>query len=539
MTLKTHLKNISIRQQKNIWAASLVLSFSFAISAALGLIRERVIYPRFLSCCPQELDVYKAAFKLPDMVFKLLVTGALSASFMPVFLSYSHKDKKHAHLLASTVINVLSIALIISLFFIYIFAWPLSRLLAPGFDQPQLLLMVRLTRILLIAQIFFLVSNFFTSIIQANQIFLVPSLSPILYNLSIILATLFLSPKWGIYGVCLGAVFGAFLHFLIQVPLIFRLGFKYSFSFNTKIEGFRKIVRLMIPRSISTGLGEIESFFSLRWASLLPAGSFALYSLALQLVFLPSRIFSTTISQASLPALSKRLAQNQMVKFKSLVVKILFQALFLSMPVAVIFLIYRLPIIRLVFGSKNFPWAATKKLAQTVIFLSPSIVLQSVIQVLNRAFYAAQNTKTPLNISLKSLGVGLAIAYFLVKFTSLEIFGLAIGITVSNFIQAANLITSFSSKINQLNYKKLIIRFAKILIPSILMALVAWASVRLSDQTIFDTTRTLNLLLLTTTTSVLSFAVYLFVASLFKVKEIKDILKLLKKRSKSFDLSKS
>jgi len=295
----------------------------------------------------------------------------------------------------------------------------------------------------------------------------------------------------------------------------------------------------MIPRSISTGLGEIESFFSLRWASLLPGNRFALYCLALQLVFLPSRIFSTTISQASLPALSKRLAQNQMAKFKSLVVKILFQALFLSMPVAVIFLIYRLPIIRLVFGSKNFPWSATKKLAQTIIFLSPSIVLQSIIQVLNRAFYAAQNTKTPLNISLKSLGVGLAIAYILVKFTSLEIFGLAIGITVSNFIQAADLITSFSSKINHLNYKKLFIRFTKILIPSVLMALVAWASIRLSDQTIFDTTRTLNLLLLTATTSILSLAVYLFVAYLFKVKEIKDILKLLKKRSKLFDLSKS
>lgn len=526
MKLKTLLSNISLKQQKNIWVASLVLSISFAVSAALGLVRERVIYPKFLSCCPHELDVYKAAFKLPDMVFKLLVTGALSASFMPVFLTHLEKDKKHAHLLASSVINVLSLTLLFCLFFIYIFAWPLSIVLAPGFDQYQLLLMVRLTRILLIAQVFFLISNFFTSIIQANQIFLIPSLSPILYNLAIIVCTLFLSPSLGIYGVCIGAVIGSFLHLLIQLPIVLGLGFHYTFTFDTKLDGFKKIVRLMIPRTISTSLSEIESFFSLRWASLLPAGSFALYALALQLVFLPSRIFSTTISQASLPALSKRIAQQKIKKFKSLVVKILFQGLFLSLPITVIFLVYRLPLTRLIFGSRQFPWSATKIIAQTMIFLSPSIFLQSIIQILNRAFYAAHNTRTPLEISIKSLTISLIFTFILVKYTALGIYGLAIGVSISNLIQSVGLITSFSQKIYHLNYKRLVIRFSKIVIPSLVMSIVARTSMKLLDMSIFDTSRTLPLFALICFSSLLSFCVFFICANFLKVKEVSSFNKL-------------
>lgn len=529
MTLRQHLSILSLKKQKSIWLASLVLSISFAISAGLGLVRERVIYPRFLSCCPQELDVYKAAFKLPDIVFKLLVTGALSASFLPVYLSYCHKNKKHAYLLASSVINYLSLALVICLIFIYLFAHPLSSLLAPGFSQSQLLLMVRLTRLLLIAQIFFLISNFLTSIIQANQIFLVPSLSPIFYNLSIIVATLLLSSKWGIYGVCFGAVIGAFLHFFIQLPIVFRLGFKYSFYFNRRIKGFSEIVKLMIPRSLSTGLSEIESFFSLRWASVLPAGSFALYSLALQLVFLPSRIFSTTISQASLPALSKKIAQNQLKKFADLVSKTLFQALFLSLPITVVFVVFRLPLVRLVFGSRQFPWSATKIIAQTMIFLSPSIFLQSIIQILNRSFYAAHNTRTPLQISLKSLAISLFITYILVKYTHLAIYALAIGVTISNFIQSIHLFISFSHAIYQLNFRYLLFRFSQMLLSSIVMFAVAWSSLRLLDNYFLNTTRTFELIILFILSFSFSFATYLAISYLLKIKEMSALLKIIKK----------
>lgn len=531
MNLPSKFKNIGLKKQKNLWSASMVLSISFAISAALGLIRDRVVYPRFLSCCPEQLDVYKAAFKLPDLVFKLLVTGALSASFMPVFLSYSHKDKKHAHALASTVINVLSISLLVSLFIIYIFAWPLSRLLAPGFSQVQLLLMVRLTRILLVAQIFFLISNFFTSIIQANQIFLVPSISPILYNLSIIFATFFLSPKWGIYGVCFGAVIGSFLHFLVQLPVIIKLKFKYSFVFNTKIAGFKKIVRLMLPRSIGIGLNEIESLFSLRWASLLPVGTFALYNLALQIIFLPSRIFSTTISQASMPILSKKLAQNKIRHFKNIVIKSLFQGLFLSLPVAVLVLVHRLPIVRFVFGSKNFPWSATLTIAKTISYLSPSIFLQSIIQVLNRAFYAANDTKTPLKISLYSMILSLTITFILVKFTNLGIISLAIGVSLSNLTQSGLLAINFSQKIYHLNFSKLIKRFVKILLSSLLMGLVVWCLVRLMDHSLFDTTYTINLLLLVIASSLIGIFIFILLSSILKIKEIRDISKLIKPKT--------
>ena len=194
-------------------SASLVLAITFSFSSILGLLRNRFLYAKFFSCCVAQLDVYNAAFRLPDLIFKLLVTGVLSASFIPVFSSYLHKNKKVAHEIASTVINLLLIAFTFISIIAFIFIKPISGIIAAGFSPDQLILMTSLSRILLIAQIFFLLSNFITAILQVNQIFIIPALSPIVYNLFIIISIFTLAPIFGIYGVAVGAVVGAFFSF--------------------------------------------------------------------------------------------------------------------------------------------------------------------------------------------------------------------------------------------------------------------------------------------------------------------------------------
>ncbi|MBU1129801.1 murein biosynthesis integral membrane protein MurJ [Patescibacteria group bacterium] len=522
------INKISLKKQDTILSASLILSITFAFSALLGFLRNRFLLSRFFSCCADQLDAYNAAFHLPDLVFKLLVTGALSASFIPVFSKYLYKDKKTAYKIATTIINVLLIALFFLLLIILIFTQPFSKLIAPGFNEQQLLLMSSFTRVLLIAQIFFLFSNFLTGIIQAHQIFLIPAISPIFYNLSIIFGILFVAPVWGIQGVCFSVVLGAFLHLLIQIPLAKKLGFKYSFFIDTRLPGFRKILKLMAPRAISLGLTEIENTFTLLWSSLLVPGSFSLLNIAFQLVFFPTRIFGSTISQASLPILSKNIARNKLKTFRKTVINTIIQSLFLVLPISTLMLVHRVAIIRLIFGARQFPWSATLLTAKTLAFLIPTIASQAIAQILTRSFYAMHNTKTPLHVSLVSVVFNLLTNFYFIKFTNLGILGLAISSSISGFIQFLGLFYFFYLQVKNINLVQISKRIFKIIFASVIMGASIWFGMKFLDLFILDTSRTLNLTALFLSTSFLGFLIYYFTCNLFNIKESKDLGKFFK-----------
>lgn len=511
MSLRDVVRNFIHHRQKSIFSATVVLAVTFLLSAILGFLRTRFLYSAFFKCCLLELDAYNAAFRIPDLIFKLLVTGALSASFIPVFSSYLHKNKKQAFIMASSVINLLLLIFIGISVLALIFVHPLSELIAKGFSPDQITIMSNLTRILLVAQVFFLISNFLTAILQVNQIFIVSAISPIIYNLFIIISIYTLAPVFGIYGVAYGAVIGAFFHMAIQIPSIRHLGFQYSKIASFKIPGVREIIRLMIPRTMSLGLAEIENTVTLFFASTLAAGSISLLNLALQLMYLPSRIFGTTIGQASLPVLSKNIAKNQLNLFRNTVRKTILQSIYIAFPIGVIILINRLPIVRLAFGTKQFPWSATLLTARTLAYLTPAIVCQAVIQILIRSFYAMHDTKTPLKISALSLFFNVVTSYFFVNFTSLGIVGLAISASIGNLVQCIGLFWIFVLRVDGKGWGEMASSFNKIFISSILCGLVSWLTIQLLDIFILDTSKTINVLLVFGTsvlTGAISFLVF-------------------------------
>ena len=521
MTLSERFRVLSLKRQDTIFSASLVLVITFAASAVLGLLRSRFLNARFFNCCLLELDAYNAAFRLPDLIFKLLVTGALSASFIPVFSTYLHKDKEMANKIGSTVINLLLITLTIISLIVFIFANQFSHLIAGGFNSYQIELMSNLTRILLIAQIFFLVSNFLTGILQVHQVFIVPALSPIVYNFFIILSIFTLVPYFGIYGVVYGAVVGAFFHLIIQIPVARKIGFDYSLIFNPKLTGVREIINLMIPRSLSLGLGEIENTITLFFASTLTIGSISLLNLALQIMYLPSRIFGTTVGQASLPILSKSVANNKLDEFRHTVFKTIIQSLFIATPVASLVLVLRLPIVRLAFGSRQFPWTATLLTARTLGFLTPAIILQALTQILIRAFYALHNTKTPLKISFISLVINILSSYFFVHYTNLGIVGLAVSATIGNIIQSFGLFYLFIHTVDGFNYKIFFPKVIKIIFNSVFMALTTYGTLKILDLFILDTAKTVSVLILFIISLVVGFVSYYLFSRLFTPEELK------------------
>lgn len=522
MTFVEKIHLFTQKKQHTILSASIVLAITFGISAILGFLRSRFLYAAFFKCCVAQLDVYNAAFRLPDLIFKLLVTGALSASFIPVFSNYLQKDEKKAHEIASSVINILLIVFFFAAIIVLIFARPLTNLIASGFSPNQLNLMVNLTRILLLAQIFFLISNFVSAILQVNQIFIIPSLSPIVYNFFIIISIFTLAPVFGIYGVVYGAVIGAFFHLAIQIPVVKRQGYNYSFSINLKLNGVKEVFRLMLPRSLSLGLGEIENTVTLFFASNLASGSISLLNLALQLMYLPSRIFGTTIGQASLPILSKNIARNELDDFRKTVNKIIIQSLYIALPVTVITLVQRLAIVRLLFGSHQFPWSATLTTAKILAFLTPAIVCQAVSQILIRSFYALHNTKIPFKVSLASLIFNIVSSFCLVNFTNLGVFGLAISSTIGNIVQLIGLFYYFIKVVDGFNWILLLKKINKILTASLITGLTSWLSLKFLDLFILDTSKTIFLIIVFGTSSFCGVIFYFLSSKLLKIEEFND-----------------
>jgi putative peptidoglycan lipid II flippase len=528
------VKKYLSRKQNSISSASIILAVTFGLSAILGFLRSRFLYAQFFQCCVLDLDAYNAAFRLPDLIFKLLVTGALSASFIPVFASYLHKDKKIAYRMASSVINILLLVFILTAIIIFIFARPLSNIIASGFTPYQVDLMVNMTRILLLAQIFFLLSNFVTGILHVEQTFLIPSLSPIIYNAFIILSIFTLVPFFGIYGPVYGAVVGAFFHLAIQLPLLFRQGFNYKVIIDRNLAGVKEVFRLMLPRSLSLGLGEIENTVTLFFASTLAAGSISLLNLSLQLVYLPSRIFGSTVGQASLPILSKSVAKNQMDVFRDTVRKTIIRSLYLALPVSSLILINRVAIVRIAFGAKEFPWSATLLTAKTLAFLVPAIAAQAIVQILVRAFYALHDTKTPLKISLISLIINVLTSYLFVNFTNWGILGLAVSASVSNLIQCIGLWYMFIKIIDGEGWPLIFWRITKILFASIIAGLVSWASLQIVDLFILDTSKTFFVIIafgICIFTGLISF---IFSSWLLKIEELHEYNRLFKKASSIF-----
>ena len=255
-------KNLLSRQNNTILSAAAIIALSYLLSAILGLVRNRLLVSRFFGGLEADLDVYFAAFIVPDTLFQLLILGALSAAFIPIYQEHiKEKSLKEANKMANTTLTSLGSIQLIFTFLIIIFAKPVASLIT-HYPEHQLNLMANLIRIMSLAQILFTISAFLTSVLQSHRRFLIPATAPIFYNLGTIAGIFFLSSKLGIYSAAVGIVFGALLHLLVQLPWAKSLGFSPKIIFQPKNPGTRSVFRLMPPRTAALSLSQIE-----RWVA--------------------------------------------------------------------------------------------------------------------------------------------------------------------------------------------------------------------------------------------------------------------------------
>lgn len=471
------------------------------------------------------LDVYFAAFVIPDTVFQLLVVGAVSATFIPIYQEYFEKSEREANDLANTALTSIGTILFIFSLIIAIFARPLSGILT-NFSSDKLDLMANLIRLMCLAQILFATSSFLTGVLQSQKRFLVPAIAPPLYNLGTIAGIYFLSPHIGIYSAAVGVVFGAFLHMAIQLPPAFAVGYFPKLIFNLKHQGVITMMRLMPPRALALGLDQIERAVAVNLTSYLAAGSLSIFTFARQLYVLPISLFGVSLSQASFPSMASEAILADKTKFRQTLSKSILQIFFFALPASVLILILRIPLVRIAFGAKSFPWEATLDTGRALAFLALSIAPQSVTHTLTRSLHALKDTKTSLVIGFITMIIFVALAYCFSIFVGKDVVGLCLALSISNIVDFLLTYWSVRKRVGSLGIAR---GLYKMLSASLITAFFLWIPMRLLDQFVFDTTRTVPLVALTLIVSAVGFSVYLFICKLMKVEELHEVVLIAKK----------
>ncbi len=519
-------RSLFLKENSSILSAAAVIMGASLASALLGLIRTRLLITYFYNDTAI-LDVFWAAFRLPDMVFQIIIVGALSSAFIPVFSKHLG-NKYESSKLACSMINAIMLVMVLLTVLLLIYARPLSGLIAGGFDDAQLDLMANLTRIMAAAQLFFGFSSFLTGIIQSHQRFLIPALSPILYNLGIIIGIVALGPSIGIYGPAVGVVLGAILHLLAQLPLAKKLGFHYTPTISPKSSAVSEMLRLMGPRVLTLSLTQIEATIIVTFSSWLNTGTVTLMAIAQQLSAMPVRLIGVPIGQASLPFFAKNSSSKERTELSNMVNHTILEMLYLALPLSAMVLVLRIPLVRLAYGADSFPWAETVLTGKLVAILALSIAARSLTHVLVRVFYALHNTTVPLVANLLSTIINVSVSYYFLFIAEAGILGMAFAITVASILETI-VLTAILYGYAKFSLRDLLVPLSKILLSTLITGFSLWIPLRVLDRMVFDTTRTLPLIMLTLSVGLIGIGVYLTLSYLLKIRELTVFVALVEK----------
>ncbi len=511
------------KQQTSILSAALIITIANIGSSLAGLLRQRLLISYFFNT-PDSREAFEAllvAFQIPDTMYQLIILGAVSAAFIPIFSSLRKQDEQIAFKMGAAIMNLLSLIFIGVSLVVFVFATPLTAWrTGAAFTPDQIDTAANLTRIMLLAQLFFGVSNLLSAMLQSYQRFILPSLAPIFYNVGILIGVYLLAPWLGIYAAGVGVCLGAFLHMIIQLPLATKLGFRFQPALSLKTPGVKEMFKLVPARVITIGFSEIANLGLGFFATSLGNLSFVIIKLASTLMTIPIRLFGVPISQASLPFLSDESDTAGLVRFRELVSRSLHQIAFFAYPASALLLILRLPVVRLVFGTSNFPWVTTLTTSKVVAIVAFSIAAQAMVQLFIRAFYALRDTKTPLLITMIEVGIYLGGSAYSVFMTDWGILGIAAITSFSALSELALFMVLFDRKIGKFLTPDLFIPQIKIIAASFLMAVSLYLPYRVLDELIFNTSHTMELIALTVTTSTIGMIVYIYFASLLEIKEL-------------------
>ncbi|MFH1077745.1 MAG: murein biosynthesis integral membrane protein MurJ, partial [Patescibacteria group bacterium] len=471
------MKNILFRwwhsETNGVTAAAVIVGGASLASRIVGVLRDRVLASTFGA--GDMLDMYYAAFRLPDLLYTLIILGALSAGFIPVFAEYLEtRGKDEAWRLAERVLSVVGATMMVVCAALIIFAPALVPMTVPGFSPEKLDVTIRLTRIMALSPFFLGLSAVMGGILQATRRFLAFALAPVLYNLDIIFGAVILSPVMGLEGLAWGVVLGAFLHLITQASVALRMGLRRIPAPSLRAEGVRRILWLMAPRTAGLAVSQINLVVLLALASALSAGSIAVFNLANNLQSFPIGIFGIAFAVAAFPTLAHAAGAKHDEEFRSTLASATRKVIFLIVPSTVVFFLLRAQIVRLVLGAGVFDWSDTIRTAEVLGIFSASMLFQALVPLLARAFYALQDTWTPLLAGVIAEAFNLTLAILLRG--PLGIIGLALAFSTASFLNLVMLWWLLHTRKKALGAGDVALSFAKTLAASIALFGFGWVA---------------------------------------------------------------
>lgn len=514
--------------------AAALLAGSTLLSSLLGLFRDRLLNGLYYHTYPTGIDAYTVAFTIPDFMFFILVSGALSVTFIPVFNQrLAAGNKRSAWELSTSMMNLLALVTFVASILIIILADPLVHyVVGPGLDEASRALAVSMMRVIAVNPMLFAVATVVASMQQAVGRFAFFALAPTLYNVGIIIGALFFTNgitifgwhifEGGIMGVALGVVLGAILQLIVSSFGLFGMGFDYTFKIYWKNRGFRQVLRLLPARSLDQSIDYVNGIVETNLASRMLEGSVRAYQQAQALSYVPINLIGVAISTAAFPKMTERLGEGRPDLFKKELQAVLRVIIWLALPVTIVAYFARGYLINFI----NNPGDPT--MASILGILAISILFRSIYYIAAKSFYAQQDTKTPLYISFFTIGLNIALAVWFTLGLNSGVYGLAWAAAIVSIVEVTILFVIMSRRIPGLLDTVFMHAVGRMLSAAgftavITYILVAFLPLTAADQSLASTVPKFIII------AFCSLAAYLAISYLLRLEEVAPVLARLRK----------
>ncbi|PIR58141.1 MAG: hypothetical protein COU71_00325 [Parcubacteria group bacterium CG10_big_fil_rev_8_21_14_0_10_38_31] len=401
--------------------AALLLALSSLGSQVLALFRDRLLAGKFGAGL--ELDIYYASFRIPDLVYVFAVSLVVSVSVLiPVFLGKlsggrgtEDERKEQASQFINSIFSVFTVLIFLLAVILFFLVPYLVKFIAPGFGENELKELITLTRILLLSPAFLGFSGILSSVVQSFNKFFIYALAPVFYNLGIIFGIIFLYPVFGLNGLALGVLFGAFLHFAIQIPIVYKLGFLPKFEIVRNFSDIKKVLQLSLPRALGLSATQFVITIFVALASGISIGSITVLTFAFNLQSVSISVIGASYSVAAFPTLTRFFTENKREEFLNHILIAGRHIIFWSVPLTALFIVLRAQIVRVVLGTGAFDWTETRLVAAALAVFIFSLTSQSLVLLFVRGYYASGETKKPIIINVASSVVMIISAFVFIK----------------------------------------------------------------------------------------------------------------------------
>lgn len=518
-----------VNQRVSLQLAAGLLAGASLISSLLGLFRDRLLNSTYYLTYPEGIDAYTVAFIIPDFMFFVLVSGALSVTFIPVFNERLVRgNKKSAWELSTSMMNLLAIVTLISSLLIIIFADPLVRyVVAPGLDEAGRGLAISMMRVIAINPFLFAIASVVASMQQAVGRFVFFALAPTIYNIGIIIGIVWFTNgihifgwqlfEGGIMGVALGVVLGSIMQLIVSSIGLIGMGFDYRFKIYWKNKGFRKVLSLLPARSVDQGIDYFNSIVETNLASRMAAGTVRAYQQATTLHMVPVTLIGVAISTAAFPNMTERLSQGRPDLFKKELQSVLRVIAWLALPTAAIAFFTRGYLVNFIVNGGD------ALIAGILGILSIAILFRSIYHIASRSFYAQQDTRTPLYISLFTIGLNIALAIYFTMSLNMGAYGLAWAQSIVAVVEVAILFIIMSTRIPNLFDAPFVSGLFRMTAATGLMSFVTYIGVTTlnlmaEDRSFFASFPKFAIIV------VISFAAYGLLSRIFKLEEVNPVI---------------